>query len=142
MAPEQALGNPVDARTDVYAMGVILYELFAGEVPFGGESFMAILTSHITREPEPVEVRAARAGRQLPPGVAEIIGYCMRKDPAQRYQTMDDLVAAMVASYRAIAGAGMSSYMAAFPVPSQQSQPALMPPHQPARPMNRAVQVS
>ncbi|MBP9086442.1 MAG: serine/threonine protein kinase [Kofleriaceae bacterium] len=129
MAPEQALGNPVDARTDVYAMGVILYELFAGEVPFGGESFMAILTSHITREPEPVEVRAARAGRQLPPGVAEIIGYCMRKDPAQRYQTMDDLVAAMVASYRAIAGAGMSSYMAAFPVPSQQSQPALMPPH-------------
>ncbi len=129
MAPEQALGSPVDARTDVYAMGVILYELFAGSVPFGGESFMGILTQHITTEPEPVEVRAARAGRQLPPGIAEIISYCMRKDPAQRYQTMDDLVAAMVASYRAIAGAGMSSYMAAFPVPSQQSQPALIPPH-------------
>ena len=129
MAPEQALGSPVDARTDVYAMGVILYELFAGSVPFGGESFMGILTQHITTEPEPIEARAGRAGRHLPPGIAEIIGYCMRKDPAQRYQTMDDLVAAMVASYRAIAGAGMSSYMAAFPVPSQQSQPALMPPH-------------
>ena len=43
MAPEQALGSPVDARTDVYAMGVIMYECFAGSLPFQGESFMAIL---------------------------------------------------------------------------------------------------
>jgi len=54
MAPEQALGNPVDQRTDIYAMGVIMYEVFAGSLPFQGESFMGILTQHITSEPEPV----------------------------------------------------------------------------------------
>lgn len=119
MAPEQALGNPVDARTDIYAVGVILYEVFAGSVPFGGESFMGILTQHITAEPEPVAQRAAAAGRVLPPGMAEIIGYCMQKNPGSRYQSMDDLVNALVLVYRQLAGAGMSSYMEAFPLPGQ-----------------------
>jgi eukaryotic-like serine/threonine-protein kinase len=129
MAPEQALGSPVDARTDVYAMGVILYECFAGSVPFQGAAFMAILTQHITSEAEPVAERAAKAGRQLPPGVAEIIGYCMAKEPANRYQTMDDLVNALVTSYRNFAGAGMSTYLEAFPAAAGSSQPAIFPPN-------------
>jgi eukaryotic-like serine/threonine-protein kinase len=116
MAPEQALGNPVDARTDVYAMGVIMYEMFAGSLPFQGESFMGILTQHITTEPEPVAQRAAKAGRQLPMGLAEIITRCMQKNPAQRYGTMDELVNALIQIYRGIAGPGMSTYMEAFPV--------------------------
>jgi serine/threonine protein kinase len=116
MAPEQALGNPVDARTDVYAMGVIMYEVFAGSLPFQGESFMGILTQHITTEPEPVAQRAAKAGRQLPMGVAEIITRCMQKNPAQRYGSMDELVNALIQIYRGIAGPGMSTYMEAFPV--------------------------
>ncbi len=116
MAPEQALGNPVDARTDIYAMGVIMYECFAGSLPFQGESFMGILTQHITTEPEPVAQRAARAGRPLPMGLAEIITRCMQKDPKQRYQTMDELVNALIGVYRTIAGPGMSTYMEAFPV--------------------------
>jgi serine/threonine protein kinase len=131
MAPEQALGNPVDGRTDVYAMGVILYEIFSGSVPFGGESFMGILTQHITTEPEPIAQRAAKAGRHLPPGIAEIVGYAMQKDPAHRYQSMDDFVNALVAAYRALAGAGMSSYMEAFPVNTANapSQPSFVPTH-------------
>ena len=116
MAPEQALGNPVDARTDIYAMGVIAYEVFAGSLPFQGESFMGILTQHITSEPEPVVQRAAKAGRQLPPGLPELITRCMRKNPAERFQTMDELVNAFIAIYRGIAGPGMSTYMEAFPV--------------------------
>ena len=130
MAPEQALGNPVDARTDIYAMGVIMYECFAGSLPFQGESFMGILTQHITSEPEPVAQRAAKAGRALPMGLAEIITRCMQKSPDQRYRTMDELVAALVAVYRGIAGAGMSTYMEAFPVGSSQhmSQPTPPPP--------------
>ena len=115
MAPEQALGNTVDARTDVYAMGVIMYEVFAGSLPFQGESFMGILTQHITTDPEPVATRASKAGRQLPPGLADIITRCMQKNPAQRFQTMDELVNALVTIYRGIAGPGMSSYMEAFP---------------------------
>ena len=117
MAPEQALGNPVDARTDIYAVGVIMYECFAGSLPFQGDSFMGILTQHITMEPEPVAQRAAKAGRQLPPGLAETITQCMQKNPAHRFQTMDDLVNVLVQIYRGIVGPGMSTYMEAFPVP-------------------------
>jgi serine/threonine protein kinase len=129
MAPEQALGNPVDARTDIYAMGVIMYECFAGSLPFQGESFMGILTQHITSEPEPVTMRAQKAGRGLPPGLAEIITRCMQKNPAQRFGSMDELVNALIAIYRGVAGAGMSTYMEAFPVgsPGHPNQPTPPP---------------
>src|SRR4051812_32401637 len=132
MAPEQALGNPVDARTDIYSMGVIMYECFAGSLPFQGESFMGILTQHITTEPEPVAQRAAKAGRQLPMGLADIIMRCMQKNPDQRYRTMDELVNALIGVYRGIAGPGMSTYMEAFPVGSpghimQPTPPPMMP---------------
>jgi serine/threonine protein kinase len=126
MAPEQALGNPVDARTDIYAMGVIMYEVFAGSLPFQGESFMGILTQHITTEPEPVAQRAAKAGRQLPMGLAEVITRCMQKNPAQRFSTMDELVNSLIQIYRGIAGPGMSTYMEAFPVSAR--HPAMTPP--------------
>src|SRR5215510_4735001 len=118
MAPEQALGNPVDARTDIYAVGVIMYECFAGSLPFQGESFMGILTQHITTEPEPVAVRAQKAGRVLPPGLAEVITRCMQKNPAQRFAAMDELVNVLIQIYRGVVGPGMSTYMEAFPVTS------------------------
>jgi serine/threonine protein kinase len=135
MAPEQALGNPVDARTDIYAVGVIMYECFSGSLPFQGDSFMGILTQHITMEPEPVAQRAARAGRQLPPGLADVITRCMQKNPMQRFATMDELVNVLVQIYRGIVGPGMSTYMEAFPVmPSSAHQIQPTPP-----PMTRPV---
>jgi serine/threonine protein kinase len=116
MAPEQALGLPnVDHRADIYAMGVIMYEVFGGAVPFQGESFMGILTQHITAEPKPLPHMAAEHGKTLPPGVEEIIQRAMRKDPDHRYQSMDELVAALVAVYRGLVGPGMSGYLAAYP---------------------------
>src|SRR5438045_3541508 len=117
MAPEQALGQGVDARVDIYAMGVIAYEVFAGSLPFQGESFMGILTQHITTDPEPVAQRAARSGRQLPPGLAEVITHCLQKDPDRRFRTMDEMVQALVQVYRGMAGSGMSSYMEAYVPP-------------------------
>ncbi len=114
MAPEQALGQAIDARVDVYAMGVIMYEVFAGSLPFQGESFMGILTQHITTDPEPVAQRAAKAGKTLPGGVAEIITKSLAKDPDHRFRSMDELVNALIGVYRTIQGAGMSSYMEAF----------------------------
>lgn len=127
MAPEQALGNPVDARTDIYAMGVIMYEVFAGSLPFQGESFMGILTQHITTDPEHVASRAAKANRPLPPGLAEIIMACLQKNPAQRFGTMDELVNALIGVYRQVAGAGMSTYMEAFPMGASAMHPVQTP---------------
>ncbi len=132
MAPEQALGNPVDARTDIYAVGVILYECFSGSLPFQGESFMGILTQHITTQPEPVAQRAARAGRTLPPGVAEAIERSMQKDPSHRFQKMDELVNVLIEVYRGMAGPGMSTYLESFAVPAGQSTARATP--MPARP--------
>jgi hypothetical protein len=104
-----------------------MYEVFAGSLPFQGESFMGILTQHITTEPEPVAQRAAKAHRPLPPGLAEIITRCMQKNPAQRYSSMDELVGALVQVYRAVAGAGMSTYMEAFPVSARLAAPTPPP---------------
>ena len=124
MAPEQALGQSVDARADVYAVGVIMYEAFCGAVPFEGESFMAILTQHITAEPLPPAQMAANHGRTIPPGVEAIILKAMKKEPEDRYQNMDEMVQALVTAYRGIAGAGMSSYMQAYVPPPTGVHPA------------------
>jgi eukaryotic-like serine/threonine-protein kinase len=84
IAPEQASGEPVDAQTDVYSLGVVLYELLAGEVPFKGESFVAVAMKHM-HEPPPsiLEVR-----RDVPARVAAAIDRALEKDPAERFPTM------------------------------------------------------
>jgi serine/threonine-protein kinase len=128
MAPEQALGQTVDHRADIYAMGVIMYEVFCGVVPFEGESFMGILTQHITAEPKPPAVAAAENGKQLLPGIEEVILRAMKKDPNERYQKMDELVQALVPIYRSLAGAGMSTYMEAHPAPASAAMAAVPPP--------------
>jgi eukaryotic-like serine/threonine-protein kinase len=110
MAPEQALGQTVDHRADIYSLGVIMYEVFCGAVPFQADSFMAILTQHITSEPMAPEEMAAKHGRSVPAEVVTIINRCMSKAPEDRYPTMDDLTDALVGAYRAGAGSGMSAY--------------------------------
>ena len=119
MSPEQALGQGVDYRADIYAMGVIMYEAFTGSLPFEGESFMGILTKHITAEPMPPSQRALQNGRLPPPGAEEIIARAMKKDRDERYASMDELIADLVALHRNLAGPGMSAYMEAHvPGPS------------------------
>ena len=91
MSPEQALGRPLDHRTDIYSVGVIMYELFTGRVPFEAESFMGILTKHITVEP--VAPRLMSPDRQILPEVEAVILRAMAKEVADRYQTMAELLA-------------------------------------------------
>jgi len=89
MSPEQALGKSLDHRSDIYSVGVIMYEVFTGRVPFEAESFMGILTKHITSEPRrPTEVAP---DRQIPDEIEQIIMKAMAKDSADRYATMVDL---------------------------------------------------
>ena len=82
MAPEQCRGEPVDARADIYAMGVILYRMWTGRLPFEGASFLAVVSQQITAAPAPPSVHA-----RLPPRLEALILRCLQKDPAARPQS-------------------------------------------------------
>jgi serine/threonine-protein kinase len=94
IAPEQASGQPVDAHTDVYSLGIVLYEMLTGELPFPGESFVAIAMKHI-QEPSPnvLDLRG-----DIPLRVAEMIDRALEKDPEDRFPTMHVFAAEIEAS--------------------------------------------
>jgi hypothetical protein len=93
IAPEQARGQQVNALTDVYSLGVVLYELLTGTVPFEGESFVAIALRHVNEQPPSLLERRP----DCPPRVAMAIERTMAKRPEQRLGSMDELVAELEA---------------------------------------------
>ena len=91
MAPEQIEGQRGDRRTDVYALGTILYELLAGKTPFTGDSNMAVMAQHLNGTPP----RLDRVNPTVSPQLAAIMARCIARDPDDRYPDMPALIAAL-----------------------------------------------
>jgi serine/threonine protein kinase len=88
MSPEQIQGERGDDRSDVYAWGVMMYELLTGRVPFGGDNWMAVMAGHLGEHPKPItDVRP-----DVPPALAAVVTHAMRRYPEHRYQTMAEVV--------------------------------------------------
>jgi serine/threonine protein kinase/Tol biopolymer transport system component len=92
MSPEQAEGRPVDTRTDIFSFGVILYEMLTGRRPFGGDTALATLSAILKDSPTPL----ADAAPGTPADLARVVERCLRKDPARRWQHMDDVRIALL----------------------------------------------
>ncbi|HEY8039343.1 MAG TPA: serine/threonine-protein kinase [Polyangiaceae bacterium] len=93
MAPEQARGDELDARCDVYATGIILYELLAGSVPFSGATPLYVLTAHLTAAPDRPRDRAPDRG--ISPALEAVVMHAIAKDPVERYATAGALAMAV-----------------------------------------------
>jgi eukaryotic-like serine/threonine-protein kinase len=87
VAPEVVQGRPADARSDLYSLGCVWYELLCGRPPFTGESAMAIAYRHVQEEPVPI----GQWNRDVPRDVEALVMRCLAKDPARRYQRAADL---------------------------------------------------
>jgi tRNA A-37 threonylcarbamoyl transferase component Bud32 len=111
MSPEQARGENVDHRTDIYALGVMMYRAFTGKLPFVAESMLGVLTRHLTEVPAPPSHIT-----QIDGTTEHVILRCLEKDPNARFQTGGELAAALkaIASGRT-SGSGRTQLMAAQP---------------------------
>ncbi len=126
MSPEQATGKQVDGRSDLYSLGVVLYEMLIGEVPFSDTSLAGILLKQMTETPLAPSVR--RPDLSISPSLEAIAMRCLEKDPANRFQSADELSAALD---RARAGAQTESptvRMAAPGVPQDNDATRVMTP--------------
>jgi serine/threonine-protein kinase len=93
MSPEQGTGEKVDARTDVYALGIILYEMLCGTVPFKAENFGALITEHVSMPPPSLR----RMDPRISADAERIVLRCLAKRPDARFQTMTELMEALAA---------------------------------------------
>ncbi len=91
ISPEQAQGHDIDERSDLYSVGVVLYQMLTGALPFSGENPVAVALKHVSEAPKPID--PATTG--VSPAVASIVGKLLRKDPAERFSSATELASAL-----------------------------------------------
>jgi serine/threonine-protein kinase len=131
LAPEQASGKPVSPATDVYSLGVVLWELLAGDVPFVGENFVAIALRHVNELPPDLRERRP----DVSPRLAAAVDRALAKDPARRFPSMADFAKEL----RACLAEAEGTAAAVMPPPDDAALTMVTPPARaPSRPPARA----
>jgi len=119
MSPEQAQGEDVDRRSDIFSFGIVLYELLTRQLPFRGEHQSAITYSIINEDPQPL----ARFNNQVSPRLEEVISKALAKDRDERYQHIDDLLADLRRERKALEYVKTGQVTAAVPVQETRRAP-------------------
>ena len=111
LSPEQARGRTVGPQTDIYSLGVVLYEMLAGRVPFEGDSSVAIAMQHVSDDPPPLRSLAPL----VPESLALVVAHSMLKEPTQRYASADEFAADLDRVRRGLVPVAATAMMAAVP---------------------------
>jgi serine/threonine protein kinase len=115
MCPEQARGDDMDHRGDLYSVGVILYELLTGQLPFAGKSTMDMLLAHAVEPPPAFSLLGA--GQLAPPAIENVVQWCLAKDPADRPNSARDVSECFEAALASCEEAEASEYAPTRPNP-------------------------
>jgi serine/threonine-protein kinase len=108
MSPEQAQGKTLDARSDIYSLAVILYEVLTGKLPFEARTPMEYIQFHVTKPPIPLDQRVA--GKTFPPGLGDVLAKALEKKPEARYESAADFADALK-PFAGMAGKGFTAMM-------------------------------
>lgn len=119
LSPEQAQGHEVTAVSDLYSVGVMLYESLTGRVPFEGETAVAIAMKQVSEVPQ----RPSSINPRVSPALDAVVMRALEKDPGQRFQNADAFIAALTAAMREPGGAGTADFAALPPAYVEPTEP-------------------
>jgi serine/threonine-protein kinase len=138
MSPEQAQGQTLDRRSDLYSLAIILYEALTGKLPFDARTSMEYIQLHVTKPPMHIDQRVP--GKAFPPGLGDVLNKALAKNPDDRYPTAADFADALRPYSPVEAGAASSKETPSVPPPAngaRADEPAAAPPVPSGKPSSR-----
>ena len=122
MSPEQFTGKPIDARSDIYSLAIMAYEMLTGRLPFNGNTAYEWATAHMVQAPAPIETQPM--GQRVPQAMRDAVQRALAKDPGQRFSTVREFFDAFTGQAQPAAQAGGMAYAKTAAIGAPQAQPA------------------